>query len=293
MNTGFRFTHYTFNSSQAFEPRVGLTFRPSAVSALELAYGLTSQLQLPLVYFTTGNENLGLTKSHHADLEYRHTLGTGLYLKGGLFYQNLFDVPIEQDPGSTFSVLNLMEGIPPTNLINAGTGDNYGVDITVEKYFYAKNYMLIGGSFYDSKYTAGDGIKRDTRFNGNYTLNAVYGKEWTKASKNRTIGLNTRLLYLGGLRESSIDITESQNEGETQYDVTDPFSNKLPDYFRIDFRLSFRKNKPGYTRTFAIDIQNLTSQENEGYHYYDFTQQKVVTKFQLGIIPVLVYRIDF
>jgi hypothetical protein len=202
-------------------------------------------------------------------------------------------VPVEDDATSTFSVLNLMEAIPSGQLVNEGTGENYGVDITAEKYFFGKNYMLVGGSYYESKYTGGDGIKRNTRFNGNYTLNAVYGKEWTKESKNRTIGLNTRLLYLGGLRESSVSVPDSQSGGESRYDSTDPFNNKLGDYFRIDLRLSFKKNKPGYTRTFAIDIQNLTSQQNEAYHYYDFYQQKVVTKYQLGIIPVIVYRIDF
>ena len=151
----------------------------------------------------------------------------------------------------------------------------------------------MGGSYYESKFATGDGIKRDSRFNGNYTVNAVYGREWNKSSRNRTIGLSTRVLYLGGLRESSINVAKSEQLGETYYDNIDPFSNKLPDYFRIDVRLQFRKNKPGYTRTFAIDLQNLTNQQNEAYHYYDNLQGKIVTKYQLGIIPVLVYRIDF
>lgn len=293
LTTGIRYLNYSFNNTQSIEPRLSLTLRPTEVASFTAAYSLISQLQLPQVYFAAGNENLGFTRSHHVDLDYRQTVGNGLILKTGVFYQYLFDVPIEQDPSSTFSVINLMEALSPEDLVNEGTGENYGIDLTVEKYFYGKNYMLVGGSYYDSKYTGADGIKRDTRFNGNYTLNAVYGKEWTKTSKNRTIGLNTRLLYLGGLRESDINVAQSLNNGETVYDSTNPFNNKLPDYFRLDVRLSFRKNKPGYTRTFAIDIQNLTSQQNESLHYYDLHQGKIVTKYQLGIIPVLVYRIDF
>jgi hypothetical protein len=292
-DAGIRYLNYTFNNTSAIEPRAGLTFLASDASTFNLAYSLTSQQQLTQVYLATGNDQLELTKSHHLDGNYSRTFNSGLQLKAGIFYQHLFDVPIEQNMTSTFSVLNLMEGLSPNDLVNDGTGENHGADLTVEKHFFARNYMLLGGTYYESKYTAADGVKRNTRFNGNYTINAVYGKEWIKSSKNRTIGLNTRVLYLGGLRESSINVPASESDGETFYDTTDPYSNKLNDYFRIDLRVSFRKDKPGYTRTFAIDIQNLTSQKNEAFHYYDQFQQKVVTKYQLGIIPVLVYRIDF
>jgi hypothetical protein len=293
MNVGARYLQYTFNNSSSFEPRLSLTFRPTENSSIDLAYSLVSQLQLPQVYVAYANEDLGLTKSHHFDASYRKTLSSGLNLRMGVFYQRLFNVPIEANTTSTFSTINLMEGFVPGYLVNEGTGDNYGIDLTLEKMFYNRNYFLVGGSYYDSKYTAGDGVKRNTRFNGHYTLSAVYGKEWTKAEKNRTIGLNTRVLYLGGLRQSAVNVNYSRDNNETVYNVDNPFNEKLKDYFRIDLRLSFRKNKPGYTRTFAVDIQNLTSQQNEAYQYYDFTQQKIVNKYQLGIIPVLVYRIDF
>jgi hypothetical protein len=33
--------------------------------------------------------------------------------------------------------------------------------------------------------------------------------------------------------------------------------------------------------------------KNEAYMYYDAFQAKVVTQYQVGFIPVLVYRVDF
>jgi hypothetical protein len=287
---GIRYLNFTYNNTSSFEPRTALTVKPSTVSSLTFAYSLISQMQLTQTYLQEGNKNLGFTRSHHFDINYKHTLGEGLQLRSGIFYQHLFNVPV--DPLSTFSTINLMDAIPEKNLTSNGTGDNQGVDLVVEKYFFSKDYIMIGGTYYDSRYTDSHNIKRNTRFNGNYTFNATYGKEWTKPEKNRTIGLSTRLLYLGGLRESS-SLSTSFANGRPEYDNTNPFSNKLPDYFRIDMRLSFRKNKPGYTRTFAIDIQNLTNQQNVAYHYFDQFQSKLVTKYQLGIIPVLVYRVDF
>jgi hypothetical protein len=296
---GVRYLHYEFNNTSSIEPRANLKWIPTRESSFDLSYSLVSQLQLPIVYLTKDNEDLEMTKSSHLDLSYSRSISDDFSLRSGIFYQYLFHVPIINDPFSTFTTLNLMEGQPAVSLTNIGAGENYGVDVTLDKQFFGNHYFLLGGSYYQSKYKAGDGKKRDTRFNGNYTFSGVYGKEWTKTSKKRTIGLNTRVLYLGGLRRTPVDVDASINQGETVYRTSDtfvlidPYPEKLDDYFRLDLRLSFRKDKTRYTRTFAIDIQNLTSQQNEAYQYYDFTQSKVVTKYQLGIIPVLVYRIDF
>lgn len=293
LTTGLRYTYYTYNNTGAADPRVALTLKPGTSSGLVLSYSLVSQLQLPATYAADGNRDLGLTRSHHVDAGYWQHLTESLKFRGGIFYQFLFDVPVEQDPQSTFSAINLIDGFSPAGLVNEGEGENYGVDVTVEKYFYSSTFLLLGAGYYESTYKAADGVRRDTRFNGNYTFSGVYGKEWARVSKNRTIGLNTRVLYLGGLRESPVNARASRTQGETVYDTRDPFSNKLSDYWRVDLRLSFRKNKPGYTRTLALDIQNLTGQQNEAYHYYDQMQGKIVTKYQLGIIPILIYRIDF
>jgi hypothetical protein len=293
LNAGIRYVNYTFNATSAVEPRIGFSVKPSNISGLNVAYSLVSQTQLPQTYYSGGNEDLGFTRSHHVDLNYWQHVTEGMKLRGGIFYQYLFDVPVEQDPASTFSTLNIIDEAAPADLVNEGTGENYGVEATIEKYFYSSTYMLLGGSYYESTFVAADGIERDSRFNGNYTFNGLYGKEWIKPSRNRTIGVTARMLYLGGLRESRVVVAKSIDDAQTVYDDTDPYSEQLKDYFRVDLRVSFRKNKPGYTRTFALDIQNLSGNQNEASHYYDMTQGKVVTKYQLGIIPILVYRIDF
>ncbi len=292
LNVGIRYVSYTQSSTDSFEPRILLSYQPISQASFSLSYGIVSQVQLPFVNFGNGNQNLGLNKAHHLAASFRQSLTKSLKFNTEVYYQKLFDIPITSN-SSSFSTINLLEGYVPASLVNNGLGENYGINATIEKSFYAAHYFMIGGSMYESNYTPSDGIKRYTRFNGKFTFNATYGKEWTSQKNNRTIGLNTRLLYLGGLRETPINAGLSQAAGETVRDETNPFSNKLNDYFRIDLRLSFRKNKPGYTRTLAFDLQNITGQQNEAYHYYDFTQAKVVTKYQLGLIPVIVYRIDF
>ena len=43
----------------------------------------------------------------------------------------------------------------------------------------------------------------------------------------------------------------------------------------------------------ALDIQNALSVENDAYLYFDQTQDATVAVKQLGIIPVLLYRVEF
>jgi hypothetical protein len=303
IEAGVRYLFQSYNEYSAVDPRISLSLTPRSTSGFNLSYSLLSQSQHPNTLLSRrcidgdcltpiSNDHLEMTRSHHVDANYYQHLSDNLKIRTGVFYQSLFNVPVTLEP-SSFSALNVMDEIVSGTLVNNGTGENYGVDVNLEKYFFSSSYMLVAGSYYESKYVGSDDIKRDTRFNGNYTFSAVYGKEWLKKSKMKTIGLNTRLLYLGGMRQSTINNFLSDESAETIYDDSDPFNRKLGDYFRVDLRLSFRKDKPTHTRTFAIDIQNLLNTQNEAYQYYDTFQDKVVMKYQLGIIPVIVYRIDF
>jgi hypothetical protein len=43
----------------------------------------------------------------------------------------------------------------------------------------------------------------------------------------------------------------------------------------------------------ALDIQNLTNTKNVSYHYFDLYTGKVEAKEQLGLIPVISYKVFF
>ncbi|MDX2245615.1 MAG: TonB-dependent receptor [Bacteroidia bacterium] len=295
---------FLFNNSRSLEPRLSLNWQASLRQSLRLAYGLHSQLQLPGTYFSTSpenpdilpNRNLGFTKAHHIVLSFNHQLSENLVLRLEPYYQHLYNVPIINQTTSTYSVLNLVEGYTPDSLENAGTGRNYGLEFSVEKYLSKNYYYLFSGSLYESKYTAGDGVERDTRFNGNYVFSLTGGREFdriTKKNKNKVLGLNMRLIYQGGFRAMPIDTAASAVAFTTVFDETEGFSERLPDYFRADLRITFKRNRQNYTRTFGIDIQNVTNSKNIAFQTYDTYLKQIVTKYQLGIIPLLSYRIEF
>ncbi|HEU5290930.1 MAG TPA: TonB-dependent receptor [Cyclobacteriaceae bacterium] len=289
--TALRYMYFTFNKSGSLEPRISLEYFPTSQSSLKFSYNLISQLQQAGTYLNS-NKELEMGKSHRVDVSYKISTHEGYQFTTSLYYQKLFDIPIER-MSSSYSLLNSIEAFALPDLISEGTGDNYGVEVLAEKTFVNQSYFILGSSWYKSSYKGSDEIKRDTRFDGSYMVNLTYGKEWSNLKKEsqRTFGVSSRLLYLGGLRESPI--IPDQNSAYTQYDESKAFENKLGDYFRLDLRLNWRKNKEGYTRTIAIDIQNVLNSQNVAYHYYDHIKGKVNTQYQLGIIPILVYRIEF
>ncbi|MEM9917880.1 MAG: TonB-dependent receptor [Bacteroidota bacterium] len=306
-SVGLHVMHFTFNSKTALEPRTSLRYSLSEKSegkqSISLAYGLHSQTQLPQLYFETNaqgdqiNQNLDFTKAHHLVLSYQSSWKRNYNLRVELYYQRLFDVPISAEAANSFSALNLVEAFRPRpeRLVNDGTGFNYGMELSWQKYFSGQYYFLLNGSLYESKYEGADGVERNTRFNGNYILNMNGGRDfqWNKKGKERILGVNLRFVVAGGFRDSPIDTEASAREGITIYDETRAFSLQQKTFFRPDLRLYYKNNKKQFSSTLSLDIQNVGNIQNTAYSYYDTQQQAIVVQDQLGLIPILSYRIEF
>lgn len=301
---GLHAMYFSLNDAFSLEPRASVQWDMSERQSLSFAYGLHSQLQPPGIYFsavsTNGslrypNRDLGFTRGHHYVLSHQLNWGVSTRLRTELYYQDLFNVPISTDPGSSFSALNVFEGFVTENLVSEGTGKNYGLETSLERSLTDDYYFLLSGSLYESKYTAADGIERDTRFNGNYAFSLTGGKEflWSKADKQRVLGVNLRSVYLGGLRVTPIDASASRAQQQTVFIDEQAFSQQLSDYFKVDFRLSLRTNKEGRTSVWSLDLQNALNTQNVAFQFYDNVEGEVVTKFQLGLIPILTYRLEF
>ena len=304
-NLGLRLLLATEYSSALLEPRASIQWDWSERRSLSLAYGLHGQIEQPQVFkaFVTsdpsGTYDLEFTKAHHFVLGYREKLSRSSLLSMEIYYQSLFDVPVTfpVDGGTSFSALNLLEEPPPLGLVNEGTGTNYGFELSLQKYMLHDFYYLVNITLYDSKYKGSDGIERNTRWNGNYIFNATAGKEWRWAQRKGNIdavfGANVRVAYIGGFRSTPIDVQASAAAGETIYNSEEAFTIQQKDYFRTDFRFYYKRNKTRYSSTLALDIQNATNAQNEAFSYYDTLQQQIVIKNQLGLIPLLSWRLEF
>jgi len=217
--TGLHSMYFALNSNYTIEPRIGLKWQFKKSQAFSFGFGIHSKMESLSTYFAQQlqedgtyirhNEDLNFTKAQHYVLGYENMLSQNLFLKVELYYQYLFDVPIEDNDTSTLSAINYSYGYTDRNLVNNGTGRNVGMELTLEKYFSRNYFFLFTTSLYDSKYKAADGKVRDTRYNGNYVLNLLGGKDFIlgKDNKKRILSLNLRGSWAGGQRSTPIDIT--------------------------------------------------------------------------------------
>ena len=88
---------------------------------------------------------------------------------------SLYDIPVIAD--SSYSVLNRVDFYVENALVNKGKGRNFGIDITLERYLKDGVYYMVSGSFFNSKYQGGDGKWRDTKYNRQFIVNCLGGKE--------------------------------------------------------------------------------------------------------------------
>jgi outer membrane receptor protein involved in Fe transport len=179
-----------------------------------------------------------------------------------------------------------------TNLVSRGTGYNYGLEITLEKFYSKGYYALLTGSLFESKYKGSDGILRNTAFNGNFVFNALCGKEF-KINQKHTISIDMRVTYSGGKRYSPIDLDSSRAAKKEVRDVNNAFAYQYPDYFRMDVKPSYRFNSKRVTHEFSIDFQNITGHLNIFQEAYDLANRKIVTEYQLRFFVIPQYRVLF
>lgn len=300
-NTGLQLAYFDFTGSSSVEPRASLEWTVHPQHELSLSYGLHSQLQQPELYFAVtindqSNEDLDFTRAHHLVLGYEYHPAPTTVLRGEVYYQRLFDVPIASNSMNSYSAINQQASGLAFPLTNAGTGENYGVELSLQKFVTSGLYYLINASLYESTYIGSDGIERDSRFNGNYIFNATVGKEWHwqgRKNKDRRLGLNGRIAHVGGFRATPIDVAASIDSGSTIFIDDLAFTEQQKDYFRTDLRIYYKTSKGTSSNMWSLDIQNLTNRKNIAFSYFDPLLGEVIVKDQLTIIPILSYRVSF
>jgi hypothetical protein len=295
------------DSFSPVEPRLGLKWSINDKSAFSFGLGYHSQNQ-PLYtryYINEGNteahnENLGLTYSKHIILGYSHQINKKLGLKTEAYYQDLTGIPIETTH-SAFSLTNAGSGFArvfPDTLVNSGTGYNYGLEVTLQRYFNKNWHALFTGCLYNSKYTPSDGLERNTSFNGMYAANFLAGKEF-EIGKNKVLGLGVKVTGAGGKRKGIVDPIASADAGEVIFQDDGFNDDKFKDYFRFDIKTTFKINQDAVTHEIGIDLVNLTSSKNIlNYSYAPNNdgisdQNDIALNYQLGFLPIFYYRIDF
>lgn len=305
MINGVHYLQFALNNNYSIEPRLAMKWAMTERQSFNIGVGLHSKLEGVSTYlakqyaddgtFIQPNKDLEISKAAHFVIGYDNQIAANTNLKIETYYQHLYDVPIENSTETSFSLLNQTDGYTMRNLVNEGTGKNYGVELTLERYLHNGFYYMSTVSLFRSLYAAKDGVERKSAFDNNYVTNLIGGKEFSvgNAAKHKVLFVNAKLAVIGGKRYSPINLEESIEAGTEVTDELNPFSRKGDDIFRTDFSIGLRRNRKRITTELKLDIQNaLNSQTVVGEYYSDQTKS-VHQSTQLGLLPTLSYKISF
>lgn len=305
MVSGLHYSRFMLNNAESLEPRLAINWQFLTKHKLSLGYGRHSMVESIISYYgtvyeddltpTQPNVGLDLTRSDHYVLGYENRLSEKLNTRIEVYYQKLHSVPVENVDTSYYSLINQSDGYVDKALVNQGNGYNYGIEFTFERFFYDAYYFMATASLYDSKYKALDGKWRNTRYNGNYALNFLIGKEFNigKPEKGNILNLNTKVLMNGGNRYIPINIEKSQAKGESVFDFSKAFENRLDHVFQLNFTASYTINRPKVRHEIYLDIYNVLNNQARIFEYYDQDLNATQYDTQLGMIPNIIYKLHF
>ena len=309
---GLHSQYFSLNKNQTLEPCGGITWRPSNKHELSASFGKQTQTQqLPLLFYNSydpntqtnraSNLDLDNSKSYHYILAHQWNFHPTWTLKTEAYYQGLEAIAVEAFP-STYAALN--EGANfrfnrRGDLVNNGTGKNYGIEMTLERYFNKNYYLLFSASSFESKYTASDGIERNTPFNNRYVYNALAGKEFPfqlkKGSGQFTFFINSKVTGAGGGYYTPIDLAATiANNGNEVYDEQKAYSKRYSDYFRWDIKFGLRsQGKRKISQEWSVDLLNVTNRENLFIRRFNEVNNQINDVNQLGFFLDILYKIQF
>ena len=320
LNAGVHSQWMSLNNAVSVEPRFGIKYSPDEKNMFSLGLGTHSQMQPTYIYFAATdsinnngiitanndrkqvNRNLGFSKSQHVVLGYDFFPQKNLRFKFETYYQYLWNIPVYSVPSSA-SLLNrgasFTRFFPIYDMVNEGTGYNYGLELTVEKLFSNHYFFLFSGSLYNSKYKGSNGVENNTDYNGRFATNLLAGVEYDIGKKKRSnINIGFKLTYAGGRLYSDVDTLQSNRI----MDVV-PLDNatnvrQFEDYFRTDLRVAYKINGKNASWEIALDLVNLTNHKNVLALSYspdptNPTANPYVKNYQLGFLPLFYVKVDF
>lgn len=302
--TGVNSSYFTLNDDHIIEPRFGMNYKFLPNQSFSFGFGVHSKLESLSTYFIqlkdeneqfyTPNKALKMSKARHYVVGYNNQLNRNLHFKAEAYYQDLYDLAVENDPTSKIVLQDIKEGLANYDFVNKGTGKNYGIEITLERFLYNNFYYLFSGSLYESKFKTLDKIERNSRYNGNYTANLLIGKEY-KVGRNgqNRIGLNGKITFRGGQYYTPVDLVKSQEAGETIYLENSEFTKQGDDIFILNATFNYKINRKKTQHEFKLDIKNASNNQAKIMERYNKATREIDDAEQLSILPSLYYILYF
>lgn len=302
INTGVHAMLFTLNNSYTVEPRFSVQYQMTKSSKLYGAYGLHGKT-LPIGTYLLNvtdengivgkhNLNLPIPQAHQATVGFRQTIGENVLIQTEFYYQRTFNAPISADSARSYWLYNYRDHYGSTAMTANSVGENYGVELMVEKAFRRGYFILGSASLFRSQYITPEGERRSTSTDNLYLLSLSGGKEFS-FKKGLTLQIGLKAMLRGGKRYVPADLDASILAERLILDDNQGFAEHSKPYFRLDARIAIRKDMPKWSFMFEIVAQNATLYRNLLELEYNRIDQSITERMDAGILPFARFQIDF
>ena len=282
-----------------FEPRLSYALRTGA-GRITASAQRTSQIPNAAFAIEAYRFNRFVPVNNQVTLGFGRSFGNVRTVLRGYYQYTDQDYAIDQG-GFLQSANNFLEVFPFQVPTETASTRRYGLELEAaggkktEGWYYRGSLSLLRAETEQA-----DGEWSRDRFSVGYIAKATVGREWTgndRKERSRTYGLNFALIANGGERYGFITAPPEDAGVVRQFfqpqDLRTGYVNQLTGYLRPDLRLYKTKIRAKTTTTLALDIQNVAGIPNTGSFYYDSFLEEPNERLQLGLIPVLSYRITW
>ncbi len=217
----------------------------------------------------------------------RGTVSTSLEI----YYKSISDVVDYKDGASFISTPNT------ETLILQGDQEAYGVEAMIKKgagkvsgwlaYSYSRSFMQIQSPF------PGESINEGNPYPSNYdrphSLSVV-----ANFKLNRRLSFSSNVVYMTG-RPATFPVSIYYVEGMQYVDYSDRNSNRIPDYFRLDFSLNLEgnlKERKLFHSYWMLNFYNVTGRQN-AYSIYFQNEDGVINGYKLSIFGQMIVTLSW
>ena len=278
LNAGMRADYFDFISDFSISPRMGIQLKLSEKLIINASCGIYSQFPpFYKIFLDSRNSELKTSKATHYIVGTEYLITKDMQFKIESFYKDLRNLPISLTDTSKL-------------FISSGTGYATGIEFTLTKKLSKDLYILLNYTYsksfrIDDKNSEEYDFDFDSPHIFNFMTTYKLGKWWDFSITCR---------YSTGLPYTPYDLT-------TRYEVNGKWfcekgernSERLPDYFRIDFRVDRRFILKNFNICAFTEVWNLTNHENVMNYEYsdDFLTKEPITLFSM--MPMIGLSFEF
>ena len=294
----------TDNQPSSIEPRLEINYNNFLTKNDKISFQAANQGQIVETFVGLQNKSIEntirqkLINAQSMQLSYS-LYNPKIYVTLTTFYQQFsqnYGISLNRP---SFADAYSIEALPSDLRVPLpiGSVQTQGIEAEAASNSSSSFFWRCNASFYDAVVKNEDKtVSRPTRYNGRYATNITLGKTFyfdKKPTKKRALTVTLHNILRGGFRETEIDVAKSSLSNTTVYHYEKIYQDRLSDYYRADLGIQLKTTKINRTHIWFLDIQNLTNHQNVQFRYFDTFTQKITTKYQLGLIPNLGWRIVF